>query len=77
MIVMVRLFFWLGKYSEAGNKLHEVVLEPNSSVEQLIKKIGIPPEQVALIFVNGKQQKMSTIIQDGDEITLYPRVAGG
>lgn len=77
MKVKVKLFFWLGKYYQAGNELHEVELAPNSSVNHLLEKIGISPEKVALVFINGKQQKTSTILQEGDEVTLFPPVAGG
>lgn len=77
MKVKVKLFFWLGKYSQTGNELQEVELTPNSTINQLLENIGIHPEKVALIFVNGKQQKMSTVLQEGDEVTLFPPVAGG
>lgn len=75
--VRVRLYASLNKYSLNENNFFDVELEEGSSVEGLLKKLGIPPKYATLVIVNGNQQKKTAILQDGDEVRLFPPVAGG
>ena len=46
-------------------------------VEALIKRLGIPPDEVKLIFVNGVKAQISSILGGGERVGIFPPVGGG
>ena len=43
----------------------------------ILTLMGIPPEEVSLLLVNGFHQKPETPVKDGDIVALFPPVGGG
>ncbi|MFQ5886841.1 MAG: MoaD/ThiS family protein [Anaerolineae bacterium] len=39
--------------------------------------MGIPPDLVAVVMVNGRQEPKSYLLQEGDQVKLVPLVGGG
>jgi sulfur carrier protein ThiS len=52
-------------------------ISPPATPDDLIRELGIPAGEVAIIFVNGVQATEATILQDGDRVGLFPAVGGG
>jgi sulfur carrier protein ThiS len=52
-------------------------LEPGETVAGLIERLGVPPDDVAVIFVNGRHAPCETVLADGDRVGLFPAVGGG
>jgi molybdopterin converting factor small subunit len=77
MEVKVKLYAWLAKYRPDAEGEFPVELPEGSTVSDLMEELRIPPGSAALAIVNGSQQKKSTILQDGDEVSLFPPVGGG
>ncbi|MBC2722478.1 MoaD/ThiS family protein [Desulfosporosinus sp.] len=75
--VKIQLYAWLEKFTPAGEKIFEIELQLNSTVLDLIAKLNLPAEKVTLIIINGTQQKKKAILRDGDEVKLFPLIAGG
>jgi molybdopterin converting factor small subunit len=48
-----------------------------TSVGQLIDSLGIDPEHVRLVFIDGRKQDQSTLLQGGERVGLFPPVGGG
>lgn len=71
----LKLFVTLAKYHPNGSGVHEVA--PGTSVEQLIKDLGIPGDTVKLIFINGKKALSTQVLADKDRLGLFPPVGGG
>ncbi len=71
----LKLFVTLAKYHPNGSGDHEVAL--GTSVEQLIKDLGIPGDTVKLIFINGKKALPTQVLADRDRLGLFPPVGGG
>ncbi len=46
-------------------------------VRQAMEELGIPPEVVALVVVNGEQQTKDYVLQDGDVVRLLAVIGGG
>ena len=42
------------------------------SIRELIKSIGIPPEEVDLILANGMSIDFSYMVNDNDRFSIYP-----
>lgn len=44
----------------------------NPSVKDAIEALGVPHTEVALIHINGQLRGFESLLQDGDEIDVYP-----
>lgn len=47
------------------------------TVADLLKRIGLAPEDVKIIFVNGVKADLDRTLADGDRVGLFPAVGGG
>lgn len=52
-------------------------LTPGETLGQLVERLGIPPADVTLRFVNGKAMEPEHVLADGDRVGLFPPVGGG
>jgi molybdopterin converting factor small subunit len=46
------------------------------TVDALIAKLGLPKEEIKLIFVNNKKAGFDTVLKEGDQVALAPPVGG-
>jgi len=74
MEIEIRLFAGLREYAHHGDK---VDLEKDKGVGDLIEKLGIPPEKVAIILVNGRHAREDQRLHHGETVSLFPAIAGG
>ena len=74
MKIKVKLFATLRK-ERFDEKNFEI--DSGSDIEYLLKKIQLKKEEIAIIFINGKHADLNTIINDGDDIALFPPIGGG
>ena len=44
---------------------------------EVIEDLGLNPDLVAIVMVNGRQKFKSYRLQDGDNVKLVPMVGGG
>ena len=56
-----------------------VILDNNSTIEHLIRILNIEKwlDQGLTVALNGNRCKLSSILEDGDEVALLPPVSGG
>ena len=47
-------------------------LELRGSVKDMIEALGVPHTEIDLILVNGESVDFSYLVQDGDQISVYP-----
>jgi sulfur-carrier protein len=74
MDVTVRLFASL----RWGRPEEQVICcTPCSTVGKAIQDLGIPPDQVSIILVNGKQVDANHRLSAGDVLSLFPLLGGG
>lgn len=55
----------------------EFTVEAGDSVRATLTRLGIKPELVAMVSVNGEMQTKDYIIQEGDAVRLLAVVGGG
>jgi len=74
--ITVKLF---AQYREGHFKWEQRVYPKGTTVEGVIIETGIPVEQfpIGVIMVNGRHFDENYIIQDGDIVSLFPKVGGG
>lgn len=46
-----------------------------ATTKHMIEALGVPHTEVALILVNGEPAGLDRLMQDGDRVAVYPRVA--
>ncbi len=77
--VKVRLYATLSGYNPAGqgNSPFTVEVPQGTSVAELLNKLEVPGEEVKQIFIRYKARTRDFTLEDGDQIALFPAVAGG
>jgi len=73
--INLKLFVTLVRYLPPNNDKFNI--KEGTTVEMLIKDLGIPEDSVKLIFVDGKKQDKTYCLKDNDRIGLFPPVGGG
>ena len=77
--VHVKLFSVL-RQNYPGWRLGEampVELPAQASVRQLIEHLALPADLVKVVFVNNRIREDHTILQEGDQVGIFPPVGGG
>ena len=59
------------------NEKDEFTVEAGDTVRAVLLSLGIKPELVAMVSVNGEMQTKDYVIQEGDTIRLLAVVGGG
>lgn len=74
MQIQVKTFATLKKF-EPENAMLDI--HEGAKLADVLETLGIPAEEVKLLFVNGVHSKLDTAINPGDKISLFPAVGGG
>ena len=83
MNIKLKLFASLGQFLPAGTRgnVIEIEIPDGTSPNQVLAQYGVPLEMVHLVLRNGNyiepEDRDSGILQSGDELALWPPVAGG
>lgn len=79
MRVYAKLYATLTKYA-GGSIMHEpleIVLDENATLDDLYRRLGIPPDEVKTAFVNSVMRRPDYVLRDGDKVGVFPPVGGG
>ena len=52
-------------------------IEAGITVGRLITQLDVPQEQIKLVFVDSVKAKMTTILNGGERVGIFPPVGGG
>jgi sulfur carrier protein ThiS len=56
----------------------EIALEAaGRTIWQILAELGIDPDLVAMVLINGRQAPKDAVLNDGDVVKLVPFVGGG
>ncbi len=79
MVVHVKLFATLSRYSGgvAAGLPFGVELPDGATVGDVVTRLKLPLEEVKVFFVNGRARPITWVLASGDEIGIFPLVAGG
>ena len=72
--VYVRLYEELNDYlpKEKRKRTFSLSLKGPTTVEQAISLLGVPPEEVDLVLVNGESVPFDHMPRDADRVSVYP-----
>ena len=74
MKVKIKLFATLRKF---GPEEQEVDLPENATIGDAINLLNLPKEIPLLKIVNGEHRPPKHRLKDGDDLALFPPIAGG
>jgi sulfur carrier protein ThiS len=79
MKIEVALFATLSKYLPAGSQNRRATLEVKDGVtiRDILNQLGVPPELPNILLVNGRQAPETTVLKDGETLSVFPPLAGG
>lgn len=74
MKIEVRLFatFREGREKKQFMEYYEPV-----TPKDIIERLDIEVEEVAILLINGRDGKLDTTLKDGDILSMFPPVGGG
>ncbi len=72
--VLIRFYEELNDFLPPGKRRRdfEVPLNRKEAVREIIERLGVPPEQVDLLLVNGQSAALDDVVGEGDRISVYP-----
>ncbi|TVO70071.1 sulfur carrier protein ThiS [Sedimenticola selenatireducens] len=82
MKINFKLYASLGQYLPANAENHQIKLDVVEGVTpaQLLQQQGVPEAEVHLVLINGvfiPPSERDTPLLEGDELAVWPAVAGG
>ena len=73
--VTLKLFATLSRFTPESADSFPIA--PGTSVKDLLEELGIPEDDVRLIFINGIKGHLTSTLTDGDRLGIFPPVGGG
>jgi molybdopterin converting factor small subunit len=79
MRVRVKLFASLCRYfSDAAPGIpFEMEVPAGATLADLVDGLKLPRKEVKVFFVNGRTRSMDWLLEAGDEVGIFPLIAGG
>ena len=79
MRVRVKLFASLCRYfSDAAPGIpFEMEVLDGATLADLVDRLKLPREEVKVFFVNGRARPIDWLLGPGDDVGIFPLVAGG
>ena len=77
--VKAKVFATLRRYVQGlgiGEAI-EVEVSPDTSLGDLLAHLGVPREEVRVVYVNNVCRDLSYRLVDGDQVGIFPAVGGG
>lgn len=73
--ISINLFATLSKYSPSSADKYPI--EPGTTVQNLLQELGVPETDAKLIFINGIKSNLTSSLQGGERIGIFPPIGGG
>ena len=55
----------------------DVQIAPGQTVREVLEKLGVPPGQTRIIFVNSRAGELSQPLEGGERLGIFPAIGGG
>lgn len=73
MHIDVKCFATLASYAPTA----PLELPEGATPALVMERLGLPPAEVRIIFINGAHAQVEAPLKDGDRLGLFPAVGGG
>ncbi|MBM4350734.1 MAG: MoaD/ThiS family protein [Deltaproteobacteria bacterium] len=74
MLVTVKLHASLRPFAkgDSNNGLFPLEIRDKATACEVVQALGIPPEKVRMILLNGRGVDSESILSNGDRVALFP-----
>ena len=55
----------------------ETQIEAGQTVEQVLQRHGVPPDQAKIIFVDSRAASLAQPLHGGERVSVFPAIGGG
>jgi len=73
----VRVKHFATRKQDADHAPTWVQLDPEATVSDLLRTLGVEQDDVGVLIVSGKQATFEQELEEDDLVTLIPHIAGG
>jgi len=73
--IQIKLFANLQRFTPPSANNYSI--EPGISIRNLLEQLGIPEEKAKLIFVDGVKSDLTSTLDGGERVGIFPPVGGG
>ncbi len=49
----------------------------NSTIQNIVDFLNIPPEDTHIVVLNKRRARLHDVVQEGDEVIIFPPIGGG
>jgi molybdopterin converting factor small subunit len=73
--IQIKLFASLQAFMPPSGEMYRI--NPGISIRNLLEKLNIPQEKAKLIFIDGTKANLSSTLDGGERVGIFPPVGGG
>jgi len=73
--INLKLFASLQQFMPAS--ADNYTIEAGVTIQRLLEQLEIPQDKAKLIFINGVKSDLSTALNGGERVGIFPPVGGG
>ncbi len=77
MIVKLKFFAGLRDHLPEGARPYPAELPDGATVGEVLDRYRVPRDKPKILLVNGRHVDLHDSLSDGDELCVFPPVAGG
>ena len=71
----IKLFASLSNFTPVAAEKYPIA--PGITVGMLLDQLGVPENEVKLIFIDGKKGDLTSTLLGGERVGIFPPVGGG
>ena len=73
--IRIKLFATLQSFMPASAENYAI--ETGTTIRTLLRQLDIPENKAKLIFIDGIKAELTTALQGGERVGIFPPVGGG
>ena len=73
--IQIKLFATLQPFMPPSGETYDI--NPGITIRNLLEQLNIPQEKAKLIFIDGIKANLSSILEGGERVGIFPPVGGG
>jgi hypothetical protein len=73
--IQIKLFATLQPFRPPAGEKYPI--DPGISIRNLLEQLNIPQEKAKLIFIDGIKANLSSTLDGGERVGIFPPVGGG
>lgn len=78
MRITIKLYSMLRSYhKDDKNGIATLEFPEGAKIAAVLKELGVPDTMPKIMLVNGDQKEATEALSDGDELSVFPPMAGG